>query len=121
MMSVRDGEISNLAPLFERHSAKLFNYYVRLTGNRQLSEDMVQDVFLRILTYRHTFRGESQFTTWMFSDGGAGSSPFNITGTTKTGSMVVTSRFLTTGWITGMMRHCFRRVSCGSPPKNGKH
>ncbi len=67
MMSVRDGEITNIAPLFERHSSKLFNYYVRLTGDRQLSEDMVQDVFLRIMTYRHTFRGESQFTTWMFS------------------------------------------------------
>jgi RNA polymerase sigma factor (sigma-70 family) len=67
MMGVRDGDLSNLAPLFDRHSARLFNYYVRLTGNRQLSEDMVQDVFLRILTYRHTFRGESQFTTWMFT------------------------------------------------------
>jgi len=67
MMSVRDGEMSNLAPLFDRHSARLYNYYVRLTGDRQLSEDLVQDVFLRIMKYRHTFRGESRFTTWMFS------------------------------------------------------
>jgi len=67
MMSVRDGDVTNIAPLFERHSPKLFNYYLRLTGDRQLSEDMVQDVFLRIITYRHTFRGESRFTTWMFS------------------------------------------------------
>ncbi len=67
MQSVRDGELSNIAPLFERHSARLYNYYVRLTGNRQLSEDMVQDVFLRILTYRHTYRGQSRFTTWMYA------------------------------------------------------
>ena len=67
MMGVRDGEVGKLAPLFERHHVKLYNYYVRLTGDRQLSEDMVQEVFLRIMKYRHTFRGEGQFTTWMFS------------------------------------------------------
>ncbi len=67
MLSVRDGNIANLAPLFERHHVKLYNYYVRLTGDRHLSEDMVQDVFLRMMRYRHTFRGEGQFTTWMFS------------------------------------------------------
>jgi len=67
MLGVRDGRIADLAPLFERHNARLFNYYVRMTGDRQLSEDMVQDVFLRILKYRHTFRGESRFQTWMFT------------------------------------------------------
>ncbi len=67
MISVRDGNIENLAPLFERHHVKLFNYYLRLTGDKPLSEDMVQDVFLRIMKYRHTFRGDGQFTTWMFS------------------------------------------------------
>ncbi len=67
MLSVRDGAVANLAPLFERHHVRLYNYYVKLTGDRELSEDMVQDVFLRILKYRHTFRGEGQFTTWMFS------------------------------------------------------
>ena len=67
MLSVRDGGISDLAPIFERHNGRLFNYYVRMTGDRQLSEDMVQDVFLRILKYRHTFRGESRFITWMFT------------------------------------------------------
>ena len=67
MLGVRDGNIADLAPLFERHHSRLFNYYVRMTGDRQLSEDMVQDVFLRILKYRHTFRGESRFLTWMYT------------------------------------------------------
>ena len=67
MFGVRDGRIADLAPLFERHNVRLFNYYLRMTGDRQLSEDMVQDVFLRILKYRHTFRGDSRFQTWMFT------------------------------------------------------
>ena len=30
------------------------------------SEDLVQDVFFRMLKYRHTYREGSQFTTWMY-------------------------------------------------------
>jgi RNA polymerase sigma-70 factor (ECF subfamily) len=29
----------------------------------------VQEVFLRILKYRHSFRGESKFSTWMYQIG----------------------------------------------------
>ncbi len=66
MLAVRDGDIEKLGILFERHHARLFNLLLRLTGNRHLSEDLVQEVFVRLLKYRHTFRGESQFTTWMY-------------------------------------------------------
>ena len=31
-----------------------------------MSEDLVQEVFVRLLKYRHTFRENSTFTTWMF-------------------------------------------------------
>jgi RNA polymerase sigma-70 factor (ECF subfamily) len=66
MQEVRDGGLDKLAPLFERHHVRLYNHYLRLTRNRELSEDIVQEVFLRILKYRHTFRGEGEFTPWMY-------------------------------------------------------
>jgi RNA polymerase sigma-70 factor, ECF subfamily len=66
MDGVRRGEIHLLAHLFDRHHEKLFNYYVRLTGQPQLSEDMVQEAFFRMLKYRHTFRAEGDFTAWMY-------------------------------------------------------
>ncbi len=67
MMRVRDGEVAQLGLLFERHQVMLYNYFLRQCGNREASQDMVQEVFLRILRYRHTFRGESKFTVWMYS------------------------------------------------------
>ena len=67
MQSVRDGDVNKLALLFERHHRSLFSYYFRLTRERDLSEDLVQEVFLRILKYRHTFRAEGKLTTWMYS------------------------------------------------------
>lgn len=66
MLRVREGEVRQLSHLFDRHSAKLYGYYVRLTGDRRLSEDLVQEVFFRILKYRHTYRQGGAFTTWMY-------------------------------------------------------
>ncbi len=67
MMRVRDGEVAQLGVLFERHQNMLYNFFLRMSSNREASQDLVQEVFLRILRYRHTFRGESKFTVWMYS------------------------------------------------------
>jgi len=67
MTAVRGGDLDKLGLLFERHNRTLYNFFVRQTGDPQTSEDLVQDVFFRILKYRHTYRGDSKFTTWMFS------------------------------------------------------
>jgi len=66
MEEVRDGKVERLAILFERHHVMLFNFFLSLTGNRSLSEDLVQDVFFRILKYRKTYQGQSKFTVWMY-------------------------------------------------------
>jgi len=66
MWQVRDGEVEKLGVLFERHHQMLFNFFVRLTGSREFSEDLVQEVFLRMLKYRHTFQPEHPFRSWMF-------------------------------------------------------
>jgi len=66
MLAVRDGELEKLGILFERHHTALFEFFSRMTGNRAVSQDLVQDVFFRILKYRNTYRNESQFTTWMY-------------------------------------------------------
>jgi RNA polymerase sigma-70 factor (ECF subfamily) len=66
MMSVRTGEVAKLGVLFDRHHRVLFDYFVRMTDNRMIADDLVQDVFFRILKYRNTFRGDGQFKAWMF-------------------------------------------------------
>lgn len=66
MMDVRGGAVEKLGELFDRHHRQLFNVLLRLTGNRHLSEDLVQEVFVRILKYRHTYREGNRFVTWMF-------------------------------------------------------
>ena len=66
MLRVRDGQIEELGVLYERHRTPLLNFFVRLTGKVQVSEDLVHDVFLRMLKYRQTFEAGNRFTTWMY-------------------------------------------------------
>lgn len=65
MLRVRDGQVETLAELYRRHRLRLFNFFLHLTGNPHRSEDLVQEVFLRMLKYRHTFKEGSRFSTWM--------------------------------------------------------
>jgi RNA polymerase sigma-70 factor (ECF subfamily) len=66
MIAVRAGEIDKLGELFERHHGSLYGFFVRHTGDRTASEDLVQLVFYRILKYRHTYRDEGRFSAWIY-------------------------------------------------------
>ena len=66
MLAVRDGDISGLGPLFERYHRPLFDFLTRMTGNRAAAEDLVQEVFVRILKYRGTYRDGGRFDTWLY-------------------------------------------------------
>lgn len=66
MIKVREGDLDRLGLLFERYKRPLFGFFYGLNRNAELSEDLVQNVFFRILKYRHVFRGDGDFRTWMF-------------------------------------------------------
>ena len=66
MLRVRDGETARLGMIFERHHKKLFNFFLRTIGRRQVAEDLTQEVFVRMLKSRQTFRGDRGFGPWMF-------------------------------------------------------
>lgn len=66
MLKVKNGDLDKLGLLFERYHRVLFGFLFHMTGQRELSEDMVQNVFYRMLKYRHTFRGDGEFRTWMY-------------------------------------------------------
>ncbi|MFC1540834.1 RNA polymerase sigma factor [Candidatus Latescibacterota bacterium] len=66
MLEVRDGDVEKLGLLFEKHNKHLYNFFLRQTGKGQESEDLTQEVFFRMLKYRHTYKDEGDFMVWMF-------------------------------------------------------
>ncbi len=66
MLRVKAGDVGCLGELFERHHAKIYHFCYRMTGNEATSQDLVQEVFMRTLKYRKSFRGDSRFRPWLY-------------------------------------------------------
>lgn len=67
MQQVRDGELDQLTVLFERYSGLLYCFFMKRTHEHSLSEDLTQDVFLKIMKYRKSYKPGSVFRSWLFT------------------------------------------------------
>lgn len=60
------GDGDAFTEIVRSYQVPVFNYVLRLTGDRPLAEDVTQEVFLRVLRGLPHFSGRSTFTTWLF-------------------------------------------------------
>jgi len=66
MREVREGAVEKLETIFERHHAGVLRYFLYVTSNRTLSDDLSQEAFFRVLKYRHTYQPPAKFRPWLF-------------------------------------------------------
>lgn len=52
--------------MFEKYHVKLYNFFLRLTRNKDISRDLTQTVFSRIISYRETYDIQKKFRSWMY-------------------------------------------------------
>lgn len=67
MLLVKEGNIDLAGILYQRYRDVLFRFFFNLMQNASLSEDLVQNVFVRILKYRDKFKGHGEFKYWIFA------------------------------------------------------
>src|ERR1700683_3396931 len=53
--------------LFRRYHVRVTSWCFRLTRNQSRALDMAQEVFFKAYRYRHSFRGDSRFSTWLYA------------------------------------------------------
>ncbi|RUO47446.1 RNA polymerase sigma factor [Pseudidiomarina donghaiensis] len=53
--------------LISRYERLVYNYALRMVGNREDALDLMQDVFLSVFRNLATWRGESSFKNWLMS------------------------------------------------------
>lgn len=53
--------------LYDQYHVDLYQYVYYMVKNKQLAEDIVQDVYIKVLKSYNNFRGESSEKTWLFS------------------------------------------------------
>jgi RNA polymerase sigma factor (sigma-70 family) len=66
MKLVQAGDPTQLATLFERYHVALYRYLMQLTRDRTLSEDLVQEVFFRVLKYADSYNSNLSFRSWLY-------------------------------------------------------
>jgi RNA polymerase sigma factor (sigma-70 family) len=66
MASVSRGNLASMSELYQRRHRSLFRFFFRLTGRQAAAEDLVHEVFLRMIRYRHTYQSGDGFESWMY-------------------------------------------------------
>ena len=73
MAAVARGDLASMSGIYQNRHRALFHFFFRLTGRQATAEDLVHEVFLRMIRYRHTYREEyagggfeSSFESWMY-------------------------------------------------------
>ena len=66
MLRVRDDDAVAFEMLIDRHQGKIQRFMRGWVSNVQQSEDLAQDVFLRVYKARKTYMPTAKFTTWLY-------------------------------------------------------
>lgn len=66
MEAVKNGDLQQASLLFDRYNKRLFNFLARMTMDRELAEDLTQNVFLRMIRYRTSYQDGMRFQAWIY-------------------------------------------------------
>lgn len=64
--AINTGQVGRFQELVERYQVKLYNFGLKMCGDRSDAEDMVQDTFLNVFKYLKDFRYETKFRNWLY-------------------------------------------------------
>jgi RNA polymerase sigma factor (sigma-70 family) len=66
MQNVKDGNLSEMSVLFERYHLRIYNFFFRLTFDMEVSQDLTQNLFYRMIKYRNSYKSEHSVKSWIF-------------------------------------------------------
>jgi len=67
MLQVKKGDRAAFETLMRKYYPRILNFVYRFLGNRQLSEDLTQEVFMKVYKSARRYRPRSKFQTWLYT------------------------------------------------------
>lgn len=64
---LKRGEQAALRDIYDLHGKRVYALCLRLSGDKEIAEDICQEVFVQVWQKIHNFRGDSKFSTWLHS------------------------------------------------------
>lgn len=66
MLRYSQGDERAFTLLFERHKRPLYTFILRSCGRPDVADELLQDVFLRVINSATTYKPTAKFTTWIY-------------------------------------------------------
>jgi len=66
MLRVKDGDEASFGLLLDKYRASVSHFLYRMVQDQAVSEELAQEVFLRVYKSRETYEPAAKFTTWLF-------------------------------------------------------
>jgi len=66
MNRISQGKLDDAKILYNRYHIRIYNFFLRLTFSHEISLDLTQDVFYRLIRYRRTWKKDHHFIPWIF-------------------------------------------------------
>lgn len=64
---LRNGEAAAFDVVFATYHTQLFNFLARLSRNRDVAEDLVEDTWLRLVSRSNRLRDDTRLAPWLFT------------------------------------------------------
>ena len=64
--ALKAGDRAEFARLVDEYSSPIYRLGLRMLGNPQDAEDVLQNTFINALTHIHNFEGRSSLATWLY-------------------------------------------------------
>ena len=66
MAQIKSGRLDELNELFNRYGKRIYNYFLKSTLEKDDSDDLTQELFIRVLKYRKSYREGQKVQFWIF-------------------------------------------------------
>lgn len=66
MLRFKDGDNSSFEVLLEKYQSRIINFLYKITGDKAESEDLAQEVFIRVYHSGEKYTPQSKFSTWIY-------------------------------------------------------
>ena len=63
---VKSGDANAFSEIVQKHQRQLLCIVLRMVGDLEMAEDVVQEAFMKAYLKLHTFQGRSKFKSWLF-------------------------------------------------------
>lgn len=67
VQQAKHGEMAAFQEIFEHFKSPVYNFVLRMIGQPEDAEDVVQNVFVKVYQKFHLLRDTGYFSTWLFS------------------------------------------------------